>query len=78
MPVAAVAGYSSAPVAAESGESITETIIHALEERLWGRRTVPDVTQEIPAISKRCGSLSDKDPRNPDEIPGHDDGGAPR
>jgi len=62
-------------VAAESGESLTEAIIRALEERLErirGRRMAPDVVQEIMKISKRCSALPDHDQRTPEEILGYD------
>jgi antitoxin VapB len=69
-------------VAAEAGESLTDAIIHALEERLErlerlkGRRSVPDVTEALMAISRRCRSLPDLDTRTADEILGYDDRGA--
>ena len=62
-------------VAAESGESLTEAIIRALEERLErirGRRMAPDVVQEIMKISRRCSALPDQDQRTPEEILGYD------
>lgn len=62
-------------VAAESGESLTEAIVRALEERLErirGRRMAPDVVQEIMKISKRCSALPDQDQRTPEEILGYD------
>ena len=65
-------------VAAISGENLTQTIIHALEERLErlrGRRTVADTTQEIMAVSKRCSSLPDLDRRSPEEILGYNQSG---
>ena len=68
-------------VAAESGENLTQAIIHALEERLerlQGRRTTTDTAQEIIRISKRCSSLPEQDQRSPDEILGYDHRGAPR
>jgi antitoxin VapB len=67
-------------VAATAGESITQAIIHALEERLarlQGRRSAPDTLQEIMTIGRRCSDLPDQDPRTADEILGYDDTGAP-
>jgi antitoxin VapB len=67
-------------VAAESGENLTQAIIHALEERLerlQGRRTAVDVAQEILKISRRCKALPDADRRDADEILGYDEGGLP-
>lgn len=68
-------------VAAESGESLTDAIINALEERLErlrGRRTAPEVVEEIMKISHRCRVLPDRDQRSADEILGYDDKGLPR
>lgn len=67
-------------VANAAGESITQAIIHALEDRLTrirGRRTAPDSLEEILTISRRCKSLPDQDQRTPDEILGYDDAGTP-
>ncbi len=58
-------------VAAISGENLTQTIIHALEERLErlkGRRTATNIVREIMAISQRCSALPDIDQRSPEEI----------
>ena len=68
-------------VAAQSGENLTQAIIHALEERLErlrGRRTAPDTFQEIIQISRRCSSLPDQDPRSAEEILGYDHRGVPQ
>jgi antitoxin VapB len=68
-------------VAAESGESLTEAIIHALEERLErlkGRRTTTDVAEEIMRISLRCRALPEIDPRSADEILGYEERGLPQ
>lgn len=68
-------------VAAESGESITEAIIHALEERLVrlkGRRSTTEVAAEIMKISIRCRALPEKDWRESDEILGYDEMGVPK
>jgi antitoxin VapB len=67
-------------VAAQSGETITQAIIHALEdrlERLQGRRTLGDTAAEIMEISKRCRRLPDIDLRGPDEILEYDRDGVP-
>ena len=66
-------------VAAAAGESLTEAIIHALEERLErlkGRRSAPDLAEAVMAISRRCRSLPDLDTRSADEILGYDEKGA--
>lgn len=67
-------------VAAESGETLTQAIIRALEERLErlrGKRRLTDTTREILKISERCSALPDMDPRSPDEILGYDPNGIP-
>ena len=67
-------------VANAAGESITQAIIHALEDRLArirGRRTAPDSLEEILTIARRCKSLPDQDRRTPDEILGYDDAATP-
>ena len=66
-------------VAAETGESLTEAVIHSLEERLErlkGRRSTPDLAETLMAISRRCSSLPDLDPRDAEEILGYDEKGA--
>jgi antitoxin VapB len=68
-------------VAAETGESLTKVIIHALEERLErlkGRRTATDEAEEIMKISLRCRALPDKDERSAGEILGYDERGLPK
>ena len=67
-------------VAAESGESLTQTIISALEERLErmkGRRIAGDLVDEIMAVSRRCQALPDQDARSADGILGYDRDGIP-
>jgi antitoxin VapB len=66
-------------VAAHEGESLTEAVHRALEERLErlkSRRTAPDLVATLLEISQRCSSLPDVDPRRADEILGYDDTGA--
>ncbi len=61
-------------IAAMSGESITQVIIHALEnhvERLRGQRAYPDTVKEIMTISKRCSSIPDFDKRSIDDVLGY-------
>jgi antitoxin VapB len=68
-------------VAAESGENLTQAIIHALEERLVrlkGRKTTEDLAEEIMAISERCSALPQLDDRTPEEILGYDSEGVPQ
>ena len=66
-------------VSAETGESLTEAIIHSLEERLErlkGRRSAPDLAETLMAISRRSSALPDLDARDVEEILGYDDKGA--
>jgi antitoxin VapB len=68
-------------VAEQSGESLTQAIIHALEERLErlrGRRSATTLTEEILRISHRCSALPDLDQGNPDEILGYYSNGIPK
>jgi antitoxin VapB len=68
-------------LAAESGETITQAINQALEERLErlrGRSTAPDLVEEILKISKRCRAIPDRDQRSADEILGYDSVGVPQ
>jgi len=68
-------------VAATTGETLTDAIIHALQERLErveGRRCPSDLAQELLTISRRCSALPDYDVRPADEILGYDETGAPR
>lgn len=65
-------------VAAEAGESLTDAVIHSLEERLErlkGRRSAPDLMETLMEISRRCSSLPDLDMRSADEILGYDEKG---
>jgi antitoxin VapB len=66
-------------VASETGESLTEAVIHSLEERLErlkGRRSAPDLAETLMAIGRRCSSLPDLDTRSAEEILGYDEKGA--
>lgn len=63
-----------------TGETITETVIKALQQRLAreeGRVTVPDLKDEIVAIGRRCAALPDRDTRSTEEILGYDEHGLP-
>jgi len=67
-------------VAAESGENLTQAIMHALEERLErlkGRKTAEDLAEEIMKISERCSALPQLDDRTPEEILRYDSKGVP-
>jgi antitoxin VapB len=63
----------------KTGESLTDAIIHSLEERLErlkGRRSAPDLAETLVAIGRRCSSLPDLYTRSTDEILGCDEEGA--
>lgn len=66
-------------VAAQTGESLTDAVIHSLEERLErlkGRRAAPDLAETLIAIGRRCSALPDLDIREADEILDYDENGA--
>ena len=67
-------------LAAECGETITQTIIRALEERrerLQGRAAATDLEEELLKLSERCRAIPDRDHRSVDEILGYDPMGFP-
>lgn len=67
-------------VARETGETMTQAVIHALEERLErlkGRRLAPHLKDVIMEISARCSALPDQDARSAEEILGYDEHGLP-
>ena len=67
-------------VAGQTGETMTEAVIHALEDRLQrlsGRRVATDLAEEILAVSGRCRALPDLDRRSADDILGYGDAGQP-
>jgi antitoxin VapB len=60
--------------AREAGETLTDAIIHSLEERLAklrGRRTQQDLVRQILEIAYRSSSLPDLDPRSAEDILGY-------
>ncbi len=67
-------------LAARTGETITETVINALRERLKreGAKSPLSLKDEIMEISRRCAALPDLDRRSADEIIGYDEHGLPR
>ncbi len=68
----------AAKLAQLSGESKTQAVLKALEERLErlsGEREAPDLLNDILDISKRCSQLPDRDERSPEEILGYDQQG---
>lgn len=65
-------------VSKETGESVTQAIIHSLEDRLQkirGKKTAPDLIESLTAISKRCQNLPDQDTRRPEDILGYNTSG---
>ena len=61
-------------VAKTTGESLTEAIQHALEDRLArlrGKRAEQDLAEQILGIARRCGAMPDLDTRPADEILGY-------
>jgi antitoxin VapB len=66
-------------LAAATGETLTEAVLKALEERLRReegrmRRSLAD---ELDEIAKRCSALPVLDDRSPDEIIGYNELGVP-
>jgi len=65
-------------VAAEAGETLTDAVRHALEERLErirGSRRAPTTFESIMDISRRCRALPDGDTRPADDLLGYDEHG---
>jgi antitoxin VapB len=68
-------------LAKETGESLTEVVIHSLRERLRrvkGRSAALPISEELRLIRERCASHPVLDDREPDEILGYDHRGLPR
>ncbi len=67
-------------LARETDETLTQAVVHALEDRLHrcrGRRTAPDLCERIMRISANCRELEDLDTRPADQILGYDEAGTP-
>ena len=67
-------------LAARTGETITQAITKALEERLLreeGKRKAANLSDELLDIGKRCAALPDLDSRSADDIVGYDEHGLP-
>jgi antitoxin VapB len=63
-----------------TGESLTETVVRSLRERLLrqeGRATSPPLTETLRALRKKWAALPVFDERSADEILGYDDRGLP-
>lgn len=63
-----------------TGESLTQTVIKALRERLKreGAKAPLSLKDEIMSISRRAASIPRRTGRQADEIIGYDDKGIPR
>ena len=58
-------------LAQETDETMTDAVIHALEDRLQkvrGKKSLNDTLERILEISERCASFPDLDSRSPEEI----------
>jgi antitoxin VapB len=67
-------------IAGRTGESLTETVIHALRERLErlaGLRSAPSIREDIARMQARIARLPMRDTRSDDEILGYDEQGLP-
>jgi antitoxin VapB len=67
-------------LAQKTGESLTETVIRALRERLIrqeGRKSILCMEKNLMDIGRRCAALPDLDRRTPDEILGYNRIGVP-
>ena len=68
-------------LSSRTGETITEAVIKALEERLERtsyKYSSSDLKNELLKIGKRCAALPNLDKRTPDEVLGYDKHGLPR
>lgn len=66
-------------LAKQTGESITDAVIHALRERLsrQRRRCPKSLKEQLHSIGMRCATLPDLDTRPGDEILGYNQIGVP-
>lgn len=64
-----------------TGESLTDAITHALQDRLQRLRRKPsrdpNLVRDLMQIAERCAALPVLDDRTPDEIIGYDEHGLP-
>lgn len=74
------AGRLARALAQQLGETITDVVIEALQEK-WlreqGKKTPNDLKRELLLIGQRCSSLSDVDYRSVNDILGYDQHGLP-
>ena len=67
-------------LAAATGETLTEAVLKALQERLLrerGRARSPRLRDQLREIRERCSKLPVLDDRSPDEILGYNEIGLP-
>jgi antitoxin VapB len=64
-------------VSKKMGLTLTDAVIHSLEQQLRGPARPIDLAK-VEAIQKRIAALPVLDPRTPDEILGYDEFGLPR
>ena len=68
-------------LAERTGRSIAEVVVGALRDSLareMARNQPRSLGDELREIGQRCAALPDQHPRNPEEILGFDEIGAPR
>jgi antitoxin VapB len=69
-------------LAHRTGESITQTVIIALRERLAREQrkeeAIDSLVEEVMDIGRHCAALPLLDARSPDEIIGYDENGLPQ
>jgi len=68
----------AALVSKQTGETLTDAVIVALEERLErlsGKRRGPDLATSLQRIAERCRALPDRSKASPEEILGYDAAG---
>lgn len=69
-------------LAERTGESITQTVITALRERLVREQrrdeAIDSLVDEVMDIGRHCAALPLLDARSPDEIIGYDERGLPQ
>ena len=74
------ADHLARELAAKTGETLTETVVEALRQRLKREAAKAPVSlkDEIMAISRRSARLHRHTGRTPEEIIGYDEHGVPR
>lgn len=66
---------NAAAEADPDAQPLEDAQLAAMVPMLKGRRSVPDLTEALMMISRRCRSLPDLDDRSADEILGYDEKG---